>query len=104
MSIDRRETITLTARAGRPGSAHDYMAFVYMLRCRDQSLYTGIARDVQRRLKMHQAGRGARYTATRLPVELIWQREMTTWSEAMREERRIKRLSRARKLQLLSTQ
>ncbi|MCL4505131.1 MAG: GIY-YIG nuclease family protein [Chloroflexi bacterium] len=77
--------------------------FVYMLRCRDNSLYTGIAKDVQRRLKMHQAGKGAKYTATRLPVELIWQREVATWSDAMREERRIKRLPKARKLQLLSS-
>ena len=73
-----------------------------MLRCRDDSLYTGIAKDVQRRLRMHQAGRGAKYTATRLPVELVWQREVATWSDAMREERRIKRLSKARKIQLLS--
>lgn len=79
------------------------MPFVYMLRCRDNSLYTGIAKDVQRRLKMHQAGKGAKYTATRLPVELIWQREVATWSDAMREERRIKRLPKARKLQLLSS-
>ena len=73
-----------------------------MLRCRDDSLYTGIAKDVQRRLRMHQAGRGAKYTATRLPVELVWQHEVATWSDAMREERRIKRLSKARKIQLLS--
>ena len=77
------------------------MPFVYILRCCDDSLYTGIARDVQRRLKLHQAGRGAKYTATRLPVELAWSREVPTWSEAMREERRIKRLPRAKKLLLL---
>ena len=79
------------------------MPFVYMLRCRDNSLYTGIAKDVQRRLQMHQAGKGAKYTATRLPVELIWHHEVPTWSDAMREERRIKRLPKARKLQLLSS-
>lgn len=76
------------------------MPFVYILRCRDDSLYTGIAKDVQRRLKLHRAGRGAKYTATRLPVELVWSREVPTWSEAMREERRIKRLPRVKKLLL----
>jgi putative endonuclease len=76
--------------------------FVYILRCCDDSLYTGIAKDVGKRLKMHQAGRGAKYTATRLPVTLAWQREVPTWNDAMREERRIKRLSRARKLGLIA--
>jgi putative endonuclease len=77
--------------------------FVYILRCRDDSLYTGIAKDVQRRLKVHQSGHGAKYTATRLPVELLWTCEVPTWSDAMREERRIKRLPRAKKLLLLAT-
>jgi putative endonuclease len=79
------------------------MPFVYILRCRDGSLYTGIAKDVQRRLKLHQAGKGAKYTATRLPVELAWHVEVPTWTDAMREERRIKRLSRERKLLLVSS-
>ena len=78
------------------------MPFVYILHCGDDSLYTGIAKDVQRRLKMHQTGKGAKYTATRLPVTLAWVREVPTWAEAMREERRIKRLSRARKLALIA--
>ena len=78
------------------------MPFVYILRCRDDSLYTGIAKDVGRRLKQHQAGKGARYTASRLPVELAWVSEVPTWPDAMREENRIKRLSRARKLLLIA--
>jgi len=76
--------------------------FVYILRCRDDSLYTGIAKDVEHRLKMHKAGK-SRYTATRLPVELAWVCEVPTWSDAMREERRIKRLSRSGKLRLLTS-
>jgi predicted GIY-YIG superfamily endonuclease len=76
-------------------------AFIYMLRCRDTSLYTGITYDVQRRLRQHSAGKGARYTATRLPVCLVWQCEVSSWAEAMREERRIKHLSRAAKLELV---
>ncbi len=77
------------------------MPYIYMLRCGDGSLYTGIAKDVQKRLKVHQAGQGAKYTATHLPVELVWQAEVASWKEAMIEEARIKRLPRKRKLALL---
>ncbi|HEY3291546.1 MAG TPA: GIY-YIG nuclease family protein, partial [Anaerolineae bacterium] len=78
------------------------LPFVYILRCADDSLYTGIALDVANRLKAHQAGKGARYTSTRLPVRVVWQCEVATWSDAMREERRIKRLPRKRKEQLFA--
>ena len=73
-----------------------------MLRCGDGSLYTGIALDLQRRLAQHLAGRASRYTRSRLPVELVWSREVESWSAALREEARIKRLSRARKEALVS--
>ena len=82
-------------------SSPSHVPFIYILRCGDGSLYTGIARDVQTRLKLHQAGKGAKYTATHLPVDLVWTREVPTWAEAMREERRIKRLPRAKKLLLV---
>jgi len=75
-----------------------------MLRCRDDSLYTGIAKDVERRLRQHNTGKGARYTAARLPVRLAWTLEVPTWADAMREERRIKRLTRAAKLKLVAGQ
>ncbi len=75
---------------------------MYMLRCSDGSLYTGWSSDVQRRLASHRAGRASRYTASRLPVELVLARRMTDRSAAMREEARIKRLSRAGKLALLA--
>jgi len=77
------------------------MPFVYMLRCCDGSLYTGIAKDVSKRLKQHQAGRGGKYTSTHLPVELVWQREVATWKDAMLTERTIKKLPREKKLKLL---
>jgi len=77
------------------------MPFLYILRCRDGSLYTGIAKDVERRLAQHQAGRASRYTRSRLPVELAWRCEIGTWSEALREERRIKALPRRAKELLL---
>lgn len=73
-----------------------------MLRCGDGSLYTGITLDLERRLAQHRAGRASRYTRSRLPVELVWSREVETWSAALREEARIKRLSRAGKEALLN--
>jgi len=77
-------------------------AWVYMLRCGDGSLYTGWSTDVQRRLESHSAGQASRYTASRLPVELVMARAMPGRSEAMREEARIKRLDRAAKLALIA--
>jgi putative endonuclease len=79
-------------------------AFVYMLRCSDGSLYTGWSNDVERRLASHSAGRASRYTASRLPVELVLSRPMADRSAAMREEARIKRLDRAAKLALIDAQ
>ncbi len=76
-------------------------AWVYMLRCADGSLYTGWTVDIQRRLASHRAGTGSRYTASRLPVELAWSREMPDRGAARREEARIKRLERAEKLALI---
>jgi putative endonuclease len=77
------------------------VAFVYILRCRDGSLYTGIAKDVAARLRQHDAGRASRYTRSRLPVALAWSKGMASRGEALREEHRIKRLSRAEKLRLI---
>ena len=76
-------------------------AWVYLLRCRDGSLYTGWTNDLDRRVKRHQAGRASRYTASRLPVELVLALPMADRSAARREEARIKRLDRAGKLALL---
>lgn len=77
-------------------------AWVYLLRCADGSLYCGWARDVDERLAVHQTGKASRYTRSRLPVELIWSRAMPDRSAAMREEVRIKRLSRRQKLALVT--
>jgi putative endonuclease len=75
-------------------------AFVYLLRCGDGSLYCGWTVDLTRRVAQHEAGTGSRYTRARLPVEVVWSRAMASRSEAMREEARIKRLSRREKLLL----
>ena len=79
------------------------MACVYVLRCRDGSLYTGVAKDLEARLRQHQAGRASRYTRARLPVTLVWSREVATWGEALREERRIKSLRRRDKEAFLAS-
>jgi putative endonuclease len=76
-------------------------AWVYLIRCRDGSLYTGWTTDLQRRLASHRAGTGSRYTASRLPIQLELAIPMQTRTAARREEARIKRLPRAAKLALL---
>lgn len=72
-----------------------------MLRCADGSLYTGAAKDLKRRLLQHLAGQASRYTRARLPVELAWSRRVRTWPLALREERRLKGLTRSQKLELI---
>jgi len=74
---------------------------VYLLRCADDSLYCGWTTDVQRRLAAHAAGRGARYTRSRLPVALAAALPMPDAAAARREEARIKRLPREQKLALI---
>ncbi len=77
-------------------------AFVYLLRCSDGTLYCGWTNDLDRRFAAHAAGTGGRYTRSRLPVELVWSRPLSSRSEAMSEEARIKRLSRAEKEALIA--
>jgi putative endonuclease len=77
-------------------------AWVYMLRCRDGSLYTGWSTDVPRRLARHRAGTASRYTASRLPLELALMLPMADRTAARREEARIKALDRAAKLALIA--
>ncbi len=77
------------------------MPYVYLLRCADDSLYCGWTTDLARRLAAHRAGTASRYTRSRLPVELAAVVEVADRSAALRQEARIKRLSRAAKLQLV---
>jgi putative endonuclease len=76
--------------------------FVYLLRCRDGSLYAGAALDLDKRLREHRAGKASRYTRSRLPVELAWSREVESWPAALREEARVKSLARAKKERLVA--
>jgi putative endonuclease len=78
-------------------------AWVYMLRCRDGSLYTGWTSDLDRRMARHQAGKASRYTASRLPVQLALALPMADRTAARREEARIKMLPRPQKLALIAT-
>lgn len=78
------------------------MFYVYLLRCADNSLYTGYTTDVERRLRQHNDGRGAKYTRSRRPVELVLQESYETQTEAMQREYEIKQLPKAGKEALLS--
>jgi len=76
---------------------------VYILRCGDGTLYTGCTNDLPRRLQAHQSGRGAKYTRSRLPVELVYQEAVPDRSAALRREAAIKRLDRRREVALIAT-
>ena len=75
--------------------------FVYILRCGDGTLYTGVTDDVQRRLATHRAGKGAKYTRGRGPLELVYTQEQPDKSAALRREVQIKKLTRPQKEQLI---
>ena len=77
------------------------MNYTYILRCGDGSLYTGWTNDLEKRFAAHSAGKGGKYTRSRLPVELVHLEIFATQHEAMHREWEIKQLSRAQKLQLL---
>ena len=74
---------------------------LYILRCGDGTLYTGIAVDVEKRLETHRSGKGAKYTRGRGPLELVYREECGTHSDALKREAEIKRLSRSEKEKLL---
>lgn len=74
---------------------------VYIVRCADDTLYTGVAVDVAARVAQHNAGTGAKYTRARAPVTLVWSSRTRSRSAACKREYAIKQLSRARKEQLI---
>ena len=76
--------------------------YVYMLRCRDNSLYTGYTDDVERRLAVHNSGKGAKYTRSRLPVSLAYQEACADKSTALKREYAIKRLKKPEKEALIA--
>ena len=74
---------------------------VYLLRCRDGSLYAGATNDLARRFAAHQAGRGGAYTRSRLPVRVVYSERLPSHGAALRREAALKRLTRAAKLALV---
>ena len=75
--------------------------YLYMLRCGDGSLYTGITTDVEKRLEAHRTGKGAKYTRGRAPLELVYREECGDHSSALKREIEIKKLTREEKEKLI---
>jgi putative endonuclease len=80
---------------------HDW--YVYIVRCRDGSLYTGIATDVERRIADHQANKGSKYLRGRGPLKLVFKKQIGEKGRALRVERQVKRLPRYKKEALIKT-
>lgn len=78
------------------------MNYTYIVRCCDDTLYTGWTNDLEKRMKAHNDGTGAKYTRTRRPVELVYFEEFDTKEEAMSREWHIKQLSRDDKMKLIN--
>lgn len=90
-------------RAGRMnGDTMDKMNYTYIVRCSDGTLYTGWTTDVERRVRTHNSGKGAKYTRSRLPVTLVYYETYPTRQEAMRREWEIKQLTREEKKRLIA--
>ena len=78
------------------------MYSVYIVRCSDGTLYTGVARDPQARVKVHNSGKGAKYTRGRMPVRLVYVEPCESLGAALKRERQLKPLSRAKKEALIA--
>ena len=78
--------------------------YVYMLRCGDDTLYTGVTDDVEKRIAAHRAGKGAKYTRGRGPLEPVFVEEQPDKSAALRREYEIKQMPRQKKLELMQKQ
>lgn len=77
------------------------MCYVYILECKDKTLYTGWTIDIDRRLKVHNKGKASKYTRARLPVKLVYLEEYDDKIEAQKREWEIKQLKRQEKLKLI---
>lgn len=80
------------------------MFWVYMLECADGSLYTGWTPDLEKRIGLHNAGRGSKYVRSRLPAQLRYMESCVSKEAAMRREAAVKKLSRSEKLALIAAQ
>lgn len=79
------------------------MFFVYILQCRDNTYYTGYTNDIDKRIKVHNEGKGSKYTRSRLPVKLVYLEKLETKSAAMQREIAIKKLKHLEKKLLAET-
>lgn len=77
------------------------MNYTYIVKCSDETFYTGWTNDLKKRIEMHNSGKGAKYTKARLPVELVYYEAFDTKEEAMSREWHIKRFSRSEKQKLI---
>lgn len=81
-----------------------FMNYTYIVKCSDGSLYTGWTNDLEKRLRAHNEGKGAKYTKSRRPVVLAYYEEFQTKEEAMRREWEIKQMSRQKKMRMISAE
>lgn len=79
------------------------MNYVYILQCIDGTLYTGYTNDLNKRIQVHNSGKGAKYTRGRLPVKLVYSEEFNTKNQALKREYAIKLMKRKRKLELINS-
>lgn len=75
--------------------------YLYILRCKDDTLYTGITTDVEKRLEAHRSGKGAKYTRGRSPLELVYRESCGSHSDALKREHQVKMLTREEKQNLI---
>lgn len=79
------------------------MYYIYILLCSDNTLYTGITNNLENRIKVHNSGKGAKYTRCRLPVQYVYQETAENKSDALKREYAIKQLNRKNKLLLINS-
>ena len=79
------------------------MHYIYILSCNDGTLYTGWTTDLTKRLAVHNAGKGAKYTRSRLPVKMVYYESFRNQSDALRRECEIKKMSKSEKLRLIQS-
>ena len=101
MVLARLLTLYLQKAAKSLYSYHPMPWHVYIIKCNDGKLYTGITNNLNRRIKAHNSGKGGRFTKCRVPVQLLFSKELPTKSDALKWEIQIKRLPRAKKLELV---
>lgn len=80
------------------------MHYVYIVKCSDDTYYTGYTNNLSRRIEQHNQGEGAKYTKGRRPVELVYSKEFNSKSKAMKREYKIKQLTRQKKIELINSQ